>query len=179
MSYSTIGNADGPTSIFFAGKLGWGPVNEFNLIIIVLILLPNIIYAIKFRGTKNQCRNKMANVIEQISRYLSMLFMIISFEGDGLGFSSKEAFVIYAFGNAVLLLVYWIVWILYFRKQRLVKSMILAVVPTLIFLLCGITLNSILLIASSIIFGIAHSYVTYQNAKFKKINKENIKAKNG
>lgn len=165
MSYSTIGNADGPTSIFFAGKLGWGPVNEFNLIIIALILLPNIIYAIKFRGIKNQCKNKSINIIEQITRYLAMLFMLISDNEDGFGFLSPASFILYAFGNAILLLAYWFTWIFYFKKTNFSRSIALAVIPTLIFLLCGITLNNILLIISSVIFGMAHIYVTYQNAK--------------
>lgn len=43
--------------------------------------------------------------------------------------------------------------------------MALAIIPTGIFLLSGITLRYVLLIVSAVLFGMAHIYVTYQNAK--------------
>ncbi len=49
---SVIGGADGPTSIFLAGKLGCNWINFFGLIIVVLLLLPNILYAFYFRRQK-------------------------------------------------------------------------------------------------------------------------------
>ena len=45
-----IGGADGPTSIFLAGKLDMGWLNVFGLVMVILMLIPNIIYAVKFRG---------------------------------------------------------------------------------------------------------------------------------
>ena len=49
MSMSYIGGADGPTSIFLAGKVGVSWINLFGLIIFLLIMIPNIIYFIKFK----------------------------------------------------------------------------------------------------------------------------------
>lgn len=56
-------------------------------------------------------------------------------------------------------------WFLYFIKQNLAKSMALAIIPTCIFLLCGITLQHVLLVISAVIFGVGHIYVTYRNVK--------------
>ncbi|MDO5784815.1 MAG: hypothetical protein Q4P20_07105 [Eubacteriales bacterium] len=47
------------------------------------------------------------------------------------------------------------------RKMK----MAMAIIPALIFLLCGITLVHPLLIVSAVLFGIAHTYVTWQNVK--------------
>lgn len=58
MSYNIIRGSDGPTSIFLAGKLGAGWINIIGLIIMALILLPNIIYAVKFKNVENKCKNK-------------------------------------------------------------------------------------------------------------------------
>ena len=165
-SIGIIGGADGPTAIFLAGELdnSWNWINVFGMIVVILILVPNIIYAVKYRNVENRCRSKIMNLLEQIGRYACMLFMVLHI-GGGEGFASVTAFLLYLFGNAVLLLGYWIVWLLYFIKQTAWKSVTLAVLPVLIFLLSGATLNNIPLIVSTAIFGVAHIYVTWQNVK--------------
>lgn len=148
-------------------------MNIYGLMIMVLIMLPNMIYSIKCKAAKNVCANKVMNLLEQLGRYASMFFMVFNFDlaiAGGiriteLGFSSVGAFLVYLFGNALLILVYWVVWFLYFIKQNLAKSMALAIIPTCIFLLCGITLQHVLLVISAVIFGVGHIYVTYRNVK--------------
>lgn len=164
MSYSVIGGADGPTSIFLAGKIGdmgifnWFSV--FGLIIVVLMLIPNIIYAVKFRNIKESQVRRWILILEQIGRYASMFFMVVQL--IDMGFSSVNLFLIYLIGNVILLLVYWIVWILFFIKQSAGKQMALAIIPSVIFLLSGITQMYILLIISALVFGAAHIYITYK-----------------
>ncbi|MFA9464169.1 MAG: hypothetical protein ACERKN_07720 [Velocimicrobium sp.] len=165
MNVSVIGGSDGPTSIFVAEKIGPSWLNIFGLVIVILMLLPNIIYAVKMHGIENKCKNKVMNIIEQIGRFSSMFFIIFNIGLAEFGFLSVEAFVIYFIGNTIFLIVYWIIWILYFKKKVLWKSMALAIIPIAIFLLNGITLRHYLLVISAIIFGIGHVYVTYQNAK--------------
>lgn len=165
MSLPVVGGEDGPTSIFLAGNLQVGWLHIFGLIIMVLIMVPNIIYAVKFPGEENKCTNKAMNILEQIGRYGSMLFMVVNVGRAGLGFSTINLFLVYLIGNPVLLLVYWIVWILYFIKRSFGKSMALAILPTAIFLLNALTLTHIPLLITAIIFGVGHIYVTYQNAK--------------
>ncbi len=160
-----IGQADGPTSVFLAGKLGGGWINLFGLCIVIAILIPNIVYAIKFKGAENKCTNKVMNVLEQIGRYGCMLLLVLDIGQDGFGFSSVAAFLAYICGNAVLVLAYWIVWVLYFVKQSRWKSMALAIIPAVIFWLSGITLQYILLVIATLIFAVGHIYVTWQNVK--------------
>lgn len=165
MKDNVIGGSEGPTSIFLTETIALGWINIFGLVIVVLMLLPNIIYAAKFRGLENKCKNKAMNILEQIGRYSSMFFIIFNVGLVELGFSSAEAFVLYFVGNASLLIAYWIIWVLYFKKKVLWKSMALAMLPTAIFLLSGLTLKHYFLVISAIVFGIGHLYVTYQNAK--------------
>lgn len=165
MSTSVIGGADGPTTILLDSSNGLRWINIYGLLIVIVMLLPNIIYAVKFRGMENKCKNKVMNIIEQIGRYASMFLMIFMIGLDKLGFSSPEAFIIYFVGNIILLIAYWIIWILFFIKKNLWKSIALALIPTAIFLLSGITLRHYLLVISAVFFGIGHVYVTYQNAK--------------
>lgn len=163
MDISIIGGSDGPTSIFLAGKVGFSWINIFGLIIVVLLLIPNIIYAFKFRGVENQCRSSAMNKLEQIGRYGSMFLMIFNIGILEFSFSSIGMFVFYTVGNVVLLIVYWIIWMLFFQKQDNWKRMALAIIPTVLFLISGIALRHILLIIMAVIFGIGHIYVTKAN----------------
>lgn len=165
MSYSYIGGADGPTSVFLAGKLGMSWLNVFGLILVVLLLIPNIIYAVKCRDVENLCKNKLMNVLEQIGRYGSMFLMVFNIGIAEFGFPSANAFVVYFLGSIALMLAYWIIWIVFFIKRSMWNCMALAIIPTLLFLLSGCTLRHILLIITATIFGIEHIYVTYVNAK--------------
>ena len=165
MSYSYIGSADGPTSVFLAGKLGMSWLNIFGLILIILLLIPNIIYAVKFRDVENLCKNKLMNVLEQIGRYASMFLMVFNIGIAEFGFVSSDAFVVYFLGSIALMLAYWSIWVIFFARPSMWNRMALAIIPTLLFLLSGCTLGHILLIITAIIFGIGHIYVTYINAK--------------
>jgi len=193
--YSIIEHRDGPTAYFYAGKVGtagnsgaggfdfiWNWINVFGLIIILLLLLPNIIYAIKYKS-ENLCENRFMNILEQVGRYGSMLFMVVCLKNGGYGFSSVGVFLIYCFGNLLLLISYWIVWGIYFHMSKTdstiedliegkhevkkigILKMSLAVLPSCLFLLDGITLEYIPLLIFAILFAFGHIYVTYQNVR--------------
>lgn len=157
-----IGGADGPTAIFITSSASW--INWFGLIIVVLLLLPNAIYAIRHKDAQNKCRNRMMNVLEQIGRYGCMLLMVCNIGVAEFGYASVTGFIVYLLGNAVLILLYWAFWILYAKRPRLVPALMLAILPTLIFLLCGLTLRHWLLVGCGLLFGVAHIYVTAANA---------------
>lgn len=162
-SISIIGGSDGPTSIFLAGKLGIGWLNVYGLILVILLLIPNIIYAIKFKDKKNQCTSKLMNTLEQIGRYACMFLMVFNIGIAEFGFGSIEAFLGYGIGNVLLMAAYWITWMLYFHKQTFGKQIALAVLPTCLFLLSGITMRHYLLILFGAVFGVGHIYVTSKN----------------
>ena len=163
MDISIIGGSDGPTSIFLAGKVGFSWINTFGLIMVVLLLIPNIIYGYKFHDVRNQCRNRVMNILEQIGRYGCMFLMIFNIGILEYSFSSIEMLLLYIVGNVVLMTVYWGIWMLFFHKQDNWKRMVLAVIPTVLFLMSGITLRHVLLVIMALIFGTGHIYVTKAN----------------
>lgn len=143
----------------------FNPINLFGLIIVAIMLIPNIIYGIKFKNVENKCTNKSMNIVEQIGRYASMALMMLPLFIWEFGFFSVFAMLVYLLGNGILLLAYLIVWIFYFRKQSMGKAMALAMIPTAIFLLSGVTLFHWTLVVTAVLFGVGHIYVTYQNHK--------------
>lgn len=189
MDYGIIGGADGPTAILVAGRIGgWNPINWFGLISVLLILLPNLIFAVKCRGQKNLCTDKLLNILEQVGRYGSMLFMVV-YVGtqDGFGFGSVFGFLAYGIGNICLILSYWCVWGAYFKATGIFRKKksgeasavflageeqvkriagvkyALAILPGILFLLDGVTLVHIPLIICALLFLIGHIAVTHQN----------------
>ena len=143
----------------------FNPINVFGCIIVAIMLVPNIIYGMKEKNAINRCQSKVMNIIEQVGRYASMALMVLPLFVWEFGFSSVFMMLLYLIGNASLLFCYLIIWIFYFKKRTFLRAMLLAIIPTGIFLLSGLTLYHWALVVAAVLFGIGHIYVTYQNNK--------------
>lgn len=141
----------------------FNPINGAGAALVALMLVPNIVYAVKFPGGENRCTNRVMNLLEQIGRYASMALMILPLGVWEFGFASVAEMLVYLLGNAALLAGYWGTWLLYFRKGTAKRALTLAVLPTCIFLLSGLMLRHWLLVAAGAVFGVAHIYVTREN----------------
>ena len=143
-------------------EFGW--INLFGMVIVILMLIPNIIYAVRNKHEKNFCTNRFMNTIEQIGRYACIVLMWLPLPFLRFGFSSVWAMLLYLIGNGCLLTSYWIVFALYMKRKRSALALILAILPTCIFLLSGLFLRHWLLAGFAVLFGIGHIYVTARNA---------------
>ena len=165
-----IGGADGPTQIYLASSSSW--FSLFGLIIVLLLLLPNFLYARKHKQPQNRCKSWLINTLEQIGRYCCMLLMVFNVDIFEKGFASVQSLVVYVLGSGTLLLLYWVFWLVYCRKPSVFTAVMLAVLPTLLFLLCGLTLRRHLLTGFALLFGAAHIYITLVNAKAAREDEE-------
>ena len=141
---------------------GW--INVFEAVIVVLMLIPNIIYALAHKGEKNKCTNQLMNVIEQVGRYACIVLMCLPLLVGEFGFYSKFELLLYPFGNGCLLAAYSIVFAFYLKRKTRAGALALAVIPTCIFLQNGVLLRHWLLVGFAVLFGIGHIYVTLKNA---------------
>lgn len=157
-----IGGADGPTAIFVNSTLP-RMLNPLGIAIILLMMVPNVIFALRHRDMENKCKNRLLNLLEQIGRYGCLVLMIICIGLDKFGFGSVEAFLIYLFGSALLLLAYFIFWILYGKSPSRKKALALAIIPCCLFLLCGVTLRQWPLVVFAVLFCVCHVCVTLSN----------------
>ena len=144
-------------------KFGW--INVFGGAAVVLMLIPNIVYAIRNRDEKNLCTNRFMNLIEQIGRYACIVLMWLPLLVWKFGFQSVFEMLLYLAGNGLLLLAYWIVFFLHMRKKSTAKALALAVLPSCIFLMSGILLRHWLLVGFAVLFAVGHIYVTLKNAQ--------------
>ena len=73
-----IGGADGPTSVFLAGKTGGSWISVWGLIIVLLLLLPNLLFVVKKQGTSEHYEKGIVDHLQKITRITTMLLMIFS-----------------------------------------------------------------------------------------------------
>ena len=80
--------------------------NIFGLVFIIIIMIPNIVFAIKFKdGFENKWNNKTVEILEQIGRFGCFGLMIINIPNTWFGWWSDEAFAVYLIVNAILVLI--------------------------------------------------------------------------
>ena len=142
-------------------KFGW--INVFGAVFVLLLIIPNIIYALKNKNIKNLCENKVMNISEQIGRYACIIFMWFPLLICKFYFKSVLEMVLYFLINGLILIAYWVAFAFYLRAKNAFLAITLAVLPTILFLFNGLILRHWLLVASAILFGIAHIYVTSKN----------------
>ena len=110
-------------------------LNVFGLIFIAVIMIPNVVFAIKCKdGFDNKWNNKYVEVTEQVGRLGCFGFMIINIPGTWFGWWSDEA-------------------------------LALSIIPSILFLFSGIMSRSVLLIIASVLFAPSHIVISYKNVK--------------
>lgn len=140
--------------------------NVYGLIIVIIIMIPNIVFFIKCKnGFENFWHNKLVETLEQIGRFSCFVLMFINFPKTSFGWPSNQIFTLYLIGNAVLVMLYCLIWIICFKTSSVFKSLALSIIPSVIFLFSGITTRSILLILAALIFGPNHIILSYKNTK--------------
>jgi len=142
-------------------KFGW--INVFGAATVAIMMIPNIVYAIKNKDEKNLCTNKFMNIIEQIGRYACIVLMWLPLLVWEFGFAGVFPMVVYVAGNAAMISAYVIVFAVYMKKRSAALAITLAVIPSLIFLMSGILLRHWLLVGFAAIFAVGHIYVTAKN----------------
>ena len=140
--------------------------NLFGLVFVAIIMIPNIVYAIKCKdGFLNKWSNKAVETLEQIGRFGSVAFMVVNIPGTFFGWWSDEAFAVYLIVNTLLVIIYCVIWIICFNNNSVFKALALSILPSIVFLLSGIMSRSLLLIISALMFAPCHILISYKNAK--------------
>lgn len=139
--------------------------NIYGLIFVVGIMIPNVIFMITQKDRfENKYQNKLVETLEQIGRFGCMAFMLISVPKLFRGFWFTEAKNLYFILGVTLLLLYWFGWIVFWKRNSLIKSLILSILPSLLFILCGILMLNIPLMIFSLIFAFGHILISCKNA---------------
>ena len=140
--------------------------NVFGLTFMVVIMIPNIVFAVRCKeGFENRWNNKTIQIIEQIGRFGCFGFMIFNVPGTWFGWWSDEAFAVYLIVDSLLIALYCVIWVVCRKKNSVFRALALSIIPSVIFLFSGVISRSILLIITSMLFIPSHIMISYKNAK--------------
>lgn len=140
--------------------------NIYGLIFIVIIMIPNIVFAVKRKeGFVNKYNNKFVELFEQIGRFGSFIFMIFNIPKTYFGFYFNNGLILYLIVDSILVTLYCLIWAICFKKPSIFRALLLSIIPSILFIYSGIMIRSILLIIFSLIFAPCHILISYKNAK--------------
>lgn len=140
--------------------------NVFGLIFIAVIMIPNVVFAIKCKdGFDNKWNNKYIEVTEQVGRLGCFGFMIINIPGTWFGWWSDEAFALYLIVDTILVMLYCAIWIICFKKNSVFRALALSIIPSMLFLFSGIMSRSVLLIIASVLFAPSHIMISHKSTR--------------
>lgn len=138
--------------------------NLTGLIFVVVLLIPNIIYAATNKdGFAGEFHNKLIETGEQIGCFGCFILMFIHPSFVTLGYIYDGAQALYLILGIVLLALYCGGWIVFRKGNCIAKALTLSILPSVLFLESGILTLNIPLIALSVVFAICHITISYKN----------------
>ena len=138
--------------------------NLTGLIFVVVLLIPNIIYAATNKdGFAGEFHNKLVETGEQIGRFGCFVLMFIQPSFVTLGYIYDGAQALYLILGIVLLALYCGGWIVFRKGNSIAKALTLSILPSVLFLESGILTLNIPLIVLSVVFAICHITISYKN----------------
>ncbi len=129
-----------------------------------VIMIPNIIYAVKRKNSENVYRNKAVEISEQIGRCGCFVSMIFNIPYTYFNFWFDYALIVYLSVNGGLCLAYLIFWLICRNRNDKLRALSLSVIPSCIFLFDGIILANVLLLFFSVLFAICHIFISCKNS---------------
>lgn len=139
-------------------------MNLTGLIFVVVLLIPNIIYAATNKdGFAGEFHNKLIETGEQIGRFGCFILMFIQPSFVTLGYIYDGAQALYLILGIVLLALYCGGWIVFRKGNSMAKALTLSILPSVLFLESGILTLNIPLIVLSVVFAICHITISCKN----------------
>ena len=140
-------------------------LNYWGLIFIVVILIPNIVFAITCKdGFENRYKNKLVGFLEQIARFGCFICMFLVIPSMSKGYWFKQGETVYLVLGVFLVILYCLGWIIFWKEDSIRKSLYLSIIPSLLFIESGIISGNILLLIFAVIFAPCHILISYMNA---------------
>lgn len=141
-------------------------LNYFGIAIILILIVPNIIYAFKNKNSFDNTKIKKIFIIfEQVGRYGCIGFMIFNIPFTYFNFWFDNALTVYLSVNGILCLLYLLFWSLCWKRNDLLKALSLSIIPSGIFLFSGIVLLNIPLMIFATAFAVSHVFISCKNVK--------------
>ena len=140
-------------------------LNYWGLIFVIVILIPNIVFVITCKdGFENRYQNKIVEFLEQIGRFGCFFSMFLTNPFMNSGYWFKQGETVYLVFGVILVALYCLGWIVFWKEDSIRKSLYLSILPSLLFIESGIISGNILLLIFALIFAPCHILISYMNA---------------
>jgi len=134
--------------------------NYIGLMIVVAMLVPNVIYALKHKFPENNEIPRYMPIAENLGRYGAMAFMVFNIPYTWSSYFIDQTLLAYIIVNAALVVAYIALFFVFWNKKGIVKALLLSLLPSVIFIFSGIMVLSVPLMMFALIFAPTHIYIS-------------------
>lgn len=140
-------------------------VNVYGLLFAVILAVPHIVYARTHNYDLKAINNRAMVYIERTGKYCSLFLMGINLGILEKGFTAPIMEVYWLISTSVLIVIYVVLWIVFFKKETKALAYLLTITAALIVMQSGLLQVKTLLLTAGIVYLIGELYVTSQAFK--------------
>ena len=138
----------------------------FGLLFVAALLVPNILFAATHPdGFENRYHNPTVERLEQVGRFGCFILMVLRIPVLCHGYWFDGGETVQLAVSVVLVTLYLLGWLVFWKEDSVRKSLALAILPSLLFLERGILIANIPLLVLAVLFAPCHIAISYGNAK--------------
>ena len=152
-----------PLSAYAGLFKGFGWINIFGIVIDVLLLIPLIIFAVRFKNRQHGPVPKCFSIGEKIFIFICLALIVWNLGLEEFAFKFDKYFELYLLSNIVLLVAYYAIWISFFVKQRTWKRIATACIMLSVFIFSAMWLDHRALGSFVAWMGVTHVFVAAQD----------------
>jgi len=133
-------------------------INILAMMYCSLLVIPEMIHTI--RGVKKVYPGKpIVFILDYVLKYACIVLMFIPLGMNKFGFNSVAEMLIYVIGDAIIVLIYDVMFVINIRRDSFKVDNLLLYLSLAIFLLSGFVLKHYVLIIVTLAYGYLHSRV--------------------
>ena len=135
--------------------------NGFGVLFAVLLVLPHVVFVKTKSYDKTVFTNKGMVYIDRIGRFFSVLLMAINIGVLEKGFTEPKELMqrFWLITTAVLVLVYWLLWILFSKRNNQAAAYGIVAASAAAVMLSGILQVNTLLLTAGVVYLIGELYI--------------------
>lgn len=135
-------------------------INIQGLLFAIILAVPHIIFARTHTYNIKAVDNRAMLYIERVGKYVSLILMAIDIGVLEGGFTSELMEKFWFIATSVMVAVYVVLWIVFFKKESKAVAYTLTFLTAIIVMLSGLLQVKTLLLTAGIVYLIGELYVT-------------------
>ncbi len=135
-------------------------INIYGLMFVIPLVVPHIVFVKTHKYNKSAFSNRAMLYISRIGRYCSIFLMFVNIGVLEEGFPSDLMKNYWIASSVVLIVVYIVLWLFFFKRESKILAYAIVFVTAVIIIQSGLLQIKTLLFISGIIYLIGDIYLT-------------------